>query len=192
LKRPIRLVVLGVAVSALAIAQPYRLVQINGRSMTPSFESGAFLVSSRIVPTLHHGDVVVFKHEDETLVKRVAFMPGDRILQFWFRGSWFIAPNDFLVSVAKRHKYPSRWISIPEGRLFVLGDNTYESLDSRSFGPISRSDVIGRVLVNAEPEMVCGFAGSLVRDERTTAMVPVSLPLPPNVLKTTRQFLVRR
>jgi signal peptidase I len=42
-------------------------------------------------------------------------------------------------------------VKVPEGTVFVLGDNRGESVDSRSYGPVPLRDVVGRVVVRLWP-----------------------------------------
>jgi signal peptidase I len=160
--------------------------------MSPTFESGTVIVTSRLAPEFKHGDVVVFVRNGETLVKRVAFLPGDRILELGFRGRWLIPQNDFLLSVASKDHYAKRHTLIHDGQLYVLGDNEAVSLDSRSFGPIPISSVLGKVLARSRPELVDGFAGSSIFDDRSSRFVTRSVPLPTALAKRAEAFLARR
>ncbi len=191
MKRPISLVVLGVAIVSAILAQPYRLVMIHGPSMSPTFESGNLVLSSRVVPSLRHGDVVVFQHDGETLVKRIAFVPGDRILEFKFRGQWIAPGNDFLLAVAANRHYAQRATTIPAGKIYVLGDNSDESVDSRTFGPVPTSSIIGRVLDEPKPQLIVGFAGATVLDEKTAKLVTRKAPLPEIIGRGTKNYYAR-
>ena len=42
-------------------------------------------------------------------------------------------------------------ITVPEGRIFVMGDNRPDSLDSRSFGPVDLNDVVGKLVMRVWP-----------------------------------------
>ena len=165
--RPFRFIVSGLALSGCLIAQPYRLVVIHGESMSPTYGSGQFVLSSRFDSSFHRGEAVVFNHEGETLVKRVAFLPGDKILEFKFLEHWIAPANDFLLARMEARGLPSRYVAIPPDRLYVLGDNAPESVDSRTFGPIPVSSVIGEVLDAPRPDRISGFAGAAELDGPT-------------------------
>jgi signal peptidase I len=176
MKRPLRFAVFGVAFLALIVAQPFRLVMISGDSMNPTLTSGNLVLASKLDTNFHRGDVVVFKQDDETLVKRVAFAPGDKIFEFEFGNTWVAPGSDFVLEVAKHDHYPTRWTTIRPGQLFVLGDNYDQSVDSRTFGPISISSVLGKALVEPKTELIRGFAGSALVDEFTTQVVLRRVP----------------
>jgi signal peptidase I len=37
-------------------------------------------------------------------------------------------------------------VEVKEGQVFVMGDNRFDSIDSRTFGPVAESDIVGKVL----------------------------------------------
>jgi signal peptidase I len=179
MKRPVRFVTFGFVVGAIIVAQPYRFVMVDGASMSPTYPSGSLVITSRFDSSFHHGDAVVFQHGDETLVKRVAFVPGDRILQFKFLGDWHVPQTDFMVQTVKRHGFPERLWTVPSGQLFVLGDNYYQSVDSRMFGTISTGSVLGRVVDRSRPDLIRGYAGTAQLDDQSSQYVLRKQPLPP-------------
>jgi signal peptidase I len=188
-RRPLRFVVFGSAVAAAVIAQPYRVVMVDGGSMSPTYESGNLVLTSRLGSGIRHGDVVVFKHEGETFVKRVAFLPGDRILQFKFEGNWTVPNNDYVVQTLRRHKTPMRFWAIPDGQIFVIGDNFCESVDSRSFGTIPLSNVLGTVTDPPRPELIQGFAGTKVFDDDSTRLAVRTQPLTGKDAQRAREYV---
>lgn len=121
-------------------------------------------------------DIIVFEghHEPIDLVKRLVGMPGDTLRMIHGtlhingtpqeepyahhtdpRGDgnhpWMDWQASFLTDSAAAHPYyPTRdnWgpIVVPDDRYFVLGDNRDESLDSRYWGFIQRSQIKGRAV----------------------------------------------
>ena len=75
-----------------------------------------------------------------------AFRDGDMVLAGSF--SYFLKnPKVGDLVVLKKEKYIIKRIKKIDGdRFFVEGDNKKESIDSRSFGWISRKDIVGKVI----------------------------------------------
>ena len=145
-----RLIAAGAALAAVAMIQPYRPFVVSGTSMTPTFQSGQILLANIHPRNIERGDVVVFRHDDETMVKRVAYLPGDSIQQFFFAKEWNVPSSKLMMKSMIRLKIPSRRTVIPQGHVYVLADNPYGSIDSRTLGPIAASDVLA-VLRNVDP-----------------------------------------
>jgi signal peptidase I len=113
---------------------------------------------------VHRGDIVVFKapKEERTaqikdLVKRVIGLPGDTLEA----RDGHIYVNDRLL---KEPYLPKGTVTdnlprqvIPAGSYFMMGDNRGESSDSRVFGPIKRSTIIGRAFIKMWPLTRLGF-----------------------------------
>jgi len=116
----------------------------------------------------HLGDVVVFhrpstwKVDDKVLVKRVIGLPGDVLTVH--QGGLFINGREIeepylkhgceamtSLSEAPRPPHITRIGPIPPGEVFVMGDNRCNSEDSRAFGPVPESDIIGRAFVIVWP-----------------------------------------
>lgn len=134
---------------------------VDGSSMQPTLADGQVLMVNNLSYKIwepKHGDVVVFKQENysasrrgnwlvggDALVKRIIGLPGDTI--YIEDGLVYVngAPLDeAYVDYEITGSYGP--LTLPEGMLFVLGDNRHPdgSLDSRRFGPIEKSDLIGR------------------------------------------------
>ena len=104
-------------------------------------------------------DIIVFKRkgEDDDYIKRVIGLPGEKILLKDYR----IFINGVLLKepyINKRNvSYINSVYEVPEGKLFVLGDNRNNSRDSRTFGFIYMSDIIGKVFFTFYPFTRMGF-----------------------------------
>ena len=135
------------------------LVQISvvrGHSMRPNLQDGDRLVVDRVgyaLAGIDRFDVVVMSNPNDhavDYVKRVVGLPGDRIglregvLTVNGRplDEGFEPIRDFCTMDQ---------IRVPEGHLFVLGDNRPISCDSRSFGLVPETLVKGRVRVRFWP-----------------------------------------
>jgi signal peptidase I len=100
--------------------------RIVSASMEPALQKGDFVLFDKTVNgcyTPHKNDVVIFRYPDDPskiFVKRVAGIPGDTL-------SFDNAPATI----------------VPHGCVFVLGDNRGHAVDSRTFGPIPASSIIG-------------------------------------------------
>jgi signal peptidase I len=107
---------------------------------------------------VHRGDVVVFHRptgapiEDTNLVKRVVGLPGDMLTAS--QGVVYINSRPLTepyVNIACNGTRDFGPTTVPAGDVFVMGDNRCDSLDSRSFGPVPQSLIVGRAFVIVWP-----------------------------------------
>jgi signal peptidase I len=135
---------------------------VEGESMMPTLQDGNKLVVNKLgfqISDLSRFDVIVFHaNEKEDFVKRVIGLPGDKIEfkddQLYINGQEYQEP---FLSIYKKEapgikltgdfslKEITGESTVPEGKLFVLGDNRLGSWDSRHFGFISVGQVVGKV-----------------------------------------------
>lgn len=100
---------------------------------------------------LHDGDVIVFRHGDLVVIKRILAMQGETIGgDHWkvFRDGRqleepYVAPTN-PDEDARLSRFATRKVSA--GEIFVVGDNRDRSFDSRfaDYGPVQLTDVLGR------------------------------------------------
>jgi signal peptidase I len=109
-----------------------------------------YVLGNSMYPTLHRGDVVVLEAPDNTnkdYIKRVIGVAGDKveIVDGKVYVNDELLEEDYIEVGSFTHIYnESSWI-VPEGQLFVLGDNREEgaSKDSRYFGCITIDSIKG-------------------------------------------------
>ncbi|NQV07756.1 signal peptidase I, partial [bacterium] len=113
-------------------------------------EKSKFLTWGRV----DRGEVVVFvypKDESKDFIKRVVAVGGETIEirqnQVFIDGASIDEP--YLNEGTRMGAFGP--VTVPEGHLFVMGDNRNQSQDSRRFGTISESEVIGRAFVTVWP-----------------------------------------
>jgi signal peptidase I len=107
---------------------------------------------------IHRGDVVVFAKppnldvSEDDLIKRVVALPGETVEgrggKVYVNGA---ALNEPYVEPLCHGTAEFAKVSVPAGKLWVMGDNRCNSSDSRVFGPIDEHLVVGRAFVIAWP-----------------------------------------
>ncbi len=133
----------------------FRVVTVDGESMTNTLQHGDNLIMISRFYQLEHGDVVVIDYnEGEPLIKRVIGLPGDVI-------NIDDAGQVYRNGVALDEPYTRDGITptmgatlpytVPDGYIFAMGDNRVESLDSRMLGAFLMSDVLGEAVYRVSP-----------------------------------------
>jgi signal peptidase I len=137
---------------------------IPSESMVPTLEVGDRVFVNKFIYRFNepeHGDIVVFENvegESEDLIKRIVGLPGDRVAVFdgvlFVNGERWEEPY-----VNKRFPDNSSYgpTTVPEGEIFVMGDNRSNSRDSRFFGPISMDKIEGEAFVIFWPPSSVGI-----------------------------------
>lgn len=145
----------------------FTLVYVDGASMEPSLHNGERLAISRLSnDSLKYGDVVIFrpvKNPDRPYVKRVIATAGET-LSFNFETGDVYVDGKVLDEPYIKDKIDAMHfggyspegkteVVVPEGYIFVMGDNRNNSHDSRfdDVGLVSTKTVIGRAVVRLWP-----------------------------------------
>lgn len=126
-------------------------VRVENISMQPTLHEGEFILVNKLAYRLgdfHRGDIVVFHYPRdpaEDYIKRVIGLPGDTVViengQVMVNGQILDEPY-----IKAPPQYANTW-QIPEGQVFVLGDNRNQSSDSHSWGFVPRDLFVGKALV---------------------------------------------
>jgi signal peptidase I len=155
------------------VAQPF---QVQQHSMEHTFAQGDYVLVDRLShlwSPYTRGQVVVFKPPEnvtegkEPFIKRVIGVGGDTVEvrdgEVLVNGVALDEPylfsNDAGVIEPTEAADQVRWV-VPAGELFVMGDHRQASVDSRVFGPIPVSSVIGRGVVRYWPLADIGIVGT--------------------------------
>ena len=154
----------------------FRLCTVSGSSMENSFYSGERLIVTDLFYTPKQGDVIVFHQtgEDtnslnEPLVKRVIATEGETVSIQYSLDTMLVTITDLQGNVRELQEpyikyegfplYASTTITVPEGHVFVMGDNRNNSKDSRhpQVGFVDERRILGKVVFRLSPTSRMGF-----------------------------------
>jgi signal peptidase I len=131
---------------------------IPSGSMVPTLEIGDRVLVNKFIYRFtepERGDIVVFRsvdNPDEDLIKRVVGVPGDEIA---VRRGRLILNGEPQKEPYTNKNFPDRSFyartTVPEGHVFVMGDNRGNSADSRVFGPLPKKNIEGEAFLRFWP-----------------------------------------
>ena len=148
---------------------------VDGESMMPTLENGDYLIVNKIgyqIGEPNRYDIVVFHApENKDYIKRVIGLPGDHVAykndQLYINGKPQAEPyldtykneiNEGTLTEDFTLEEKTKWAVIPEGFVFVMGDNRRFSKDSRIIGLISMEEIIGNTHIIFWPPNEIGLA----------------------------------
>jgi signal peptidase I len=155
----IQTVVLALAIFMIAYLFLFQPHQVKGHSMDPNFEDNEYLLTDKMSYRFREparGDVIVFNapiNRREDYIKRIVGLPNEKISvrggKVYINGKElpepYLAPNTYTDPAAFLTEGSEYAIASDE--FIVMGDNRGHSSDSRSWGPIKKSDFIGRAWI---------------------------------------------
>lgn len=156
----------------------FQSYEVDGPSMETTLQNKDRLIVYKLPRTIarisghqyfpNRGDIIVFSRQDSSefgtnqkrqLIKRVIALPGEKV----------VVKNGILTVFNKTHpdgfrpddaEYGKVIVTtpgnveptvVPDNEVYVCGDNRPNSLDSRSFGPISTNDIVGKLILRVYP-----------------------------------------
>lgn len=139
------------------VAQPFI---VNGSSMDPTFQNNEYLIVDELSYRFsepERGDVVVFRYPkvpQTHFIKRIIGLPGETVSIEG--GKVTIDTGAKKIELTENYvKEPSSYgnfeMKLLPNEYFVMGDNRSASLDSRSWGPLSRDLITGRAIFRLFP-----------------------------------------
>lgn len=147
------IVVAAVAVLVAVLFLP--ILRIYGKSMNGTLDSGDVVVSIKST-SMETGDVIAFYYNNNILVKRVIANPGDWV-DIDKEGNVYVnnvqLDEPYLDDKAYGETNIELPYQVPEGKIFVMGDNRSVSIDSRntSIGCISEEQIVGKIVYRVWP-----------------------------------------
>ena len=131
------------------------VLRIYGKSMRGTLDNGDIVVSVKS-SNMKTGDVVAFYYNNNILVKRVIAGPGDWV-DIDQEGNVYVNGTKLEEPYLDDKAYGETNIElpyqVPDGRIFVMGDNRSVSIDSRntSIGCVSEEQIVGKIVYRVWP-----------------------------------------
>ena len=149
------ILVVAAAITALLATRLFVLLEINGASMAPTLNEGEIVIL-RQTKDIETGDLVGFYYGGKILLKRAIGSAGDYI-DIDEEGNVYVN-NEMIDEPYLGEKKLGRCeldfpYQVPEGMIFVLGDNRAVSIDSRikAIGCVEDGQIVGKVAFRAWP-----------------------------------------
>ena len=143
---PYIIIIIAVVLFRSFIATP---VEVEGKSMYSSLDDGEILLLKKYDKNYKRFDVIVFKNNNDKLIKRIIGLPGEKLEyknnKLYINGRYIKEP--FLKNNQTTYDFELKELGykkIPKDHYFVLGDNRTNSTDSRMIGLINKNKISGK------------------------------------------------
>ncbi len=137
-----------------------RTITVVGTSMVPTLENGNLLIVSRLFYHPKRGDIVVLRKESfmsDPIVKRVIATEGQTVDIDFAAGVVYVdgaaLEEPYVNELTYEREDFAEPVTVPEGHIFVMGDNRNRSTDSRDarIGCVDTRELIGRAILRLAP-----------------------------------------
>lgn len=153
---------MALVVVLLVMTFGFRIIDVDGKSMEPTLIDSDKVAITNLFYTPHNGDIVIISHAEDypkPLVKRVIATAGQELRLDYDNNAVYVdgelLDEPYIQGATIRGDVPVEELNgvVPEGKVFVMGDNRGISLDSRyrQIGFIDESYIIGKAQLDLIP-----------------------------------------
>jgi signal peptidase I len=139
--------------------------------MEPTFHTHEYLIVDEIsyrIGKPARGDVIVFRYPrnpQEYFIKRLIGLPGETVeikngnvyIYNDKHPNGIVLEEEYLDPDVETHGFSQQKVELEQNEYFMLGDNRNSSKDSRNFGPVKESFIVGQVFFRGWPFDKAGF-----------------------------------
>lgn len=156
----VQCIVAALVICVLVFSFVVRLVDVDGSSMYPTLEDGDKLIISNLFYSAEAGDIVVLRtlsFSENPIVKRIIATEGQTVWIDFDAGIVYVDGEPLLEEYVNEPTYEAidftSAVTVPDGCVFVMGDNRNHSTDSRDsrIGCVDEREIMGKVYFTVFP-----------------------------------------
>ena len=141
-------IIILVLIGWIVLTQFFFINRMTGNSMYPGVKDGDLLIGFRLNNDFLPEDIVYYQHNGKKYYGRVLAGEGDYLSfdeQGNVRVNGTVQGGDIFFATSPRPGQATE-IILNEGQYYILGDYRIQTEDSRDFGPISKEDILGKII----------------------------------------------
>ena len=156
-------ILIGFLLGAILKLFVFDVLKVSGISMEPTLKDNSVVIVNKlsyglVIPFKYNffftwnkpqaNDIVIFLHDNKIVIKRCVATSGQELDFLHDTEYSLIVGNKKIILTEEQFSKMKQFNKVPEGYILAIGDNYYNSVDSRSYGFISEKNVIGKIITN--------------------------------------------
>lgn len=156
-------ILIGILLGTILKLFVFDILTVSGISMEPTLKDNSVVIVNKlsyglVIPFKYNffvtwnkpqaNDIVIFLHDNKIVIKRCVATSGQQLDFLDDTEYSLIVGNKKIILTEEQFSKMKQFDKVPEGYILAIGDNYYNSVDSRSYGFISEKNVIGKIITN--------------------------------------------